>query len=88
MRGSAITSPLARVRFSRVRAAPDATSNRRKAGVPGAALRVMVAPLPRMVRWLWAAITGSPVAPSVGLFTAVRVKVLPGARLMNLAPPA
>src|SRR5262249_10211112 len=51
-----------------VRAAPLATSNRRKAGVPVAALRWIVSPLPTMVRLSLAAMRGRPVGPNVLLY--------------------
>ena len=61
---------------------PAATSKRRKAGVPAAVLRSMTSPLPTMVRSSPAAMTGSPVGPSVVLSTAVSVNVLPAASVI------
>src|SRR5262249_23806335 len=69
-------------------AAPLATSNRRKAGVPVAALRWIVSPLPTMVRLSLAAMRGRPVGPNVLLFTAVNEKGFFAASVMVLAPPA
>jgi hypothetical protein len=53
-----------------------------------AALRWIVSPLPTMVRASLAAMTGSPVAPSVVLFTTVSVKVVPATSVMVFDPPA
>ena len=69
--------------------APAATSKRRKAGVPEAVLRAMVSPLPWMVRLSLAAMTGRPLPlPSLVLFTAVKVKVLPATSVIVFDPPA
>src|SRR6516165_7155866 len=80
--------PPCTVRFWSVRAAPLATANRRKAGVPVAVLRWIVSPLPTMVRLSLAAMQGRPVTPNVLLSTAVNEKVVFAARVMVLEPPA
>src|SRR5262249_21409126 len=76
------TRPPCSVRSVRVRDAPAATSNRRKAGVP--VLGSMVSPWPTMVRLSPAAMTGSPLPPSVVLSTAGRGKAVPAARVIAL----
>jgi hypothetical protein len=64
--------PFCSVRLFNVSAAPLATSNRRKSGVPEAVLRSIVSPLPTMVRLSFFEINGSPVGPSVVLSTEVK----------------
>jgi hypothetical protein len=79
--------PFCSVRFCNVSDPPLATSNRRNAGVPEAVLRSMVSPLPAMVSLSFLAMTGSPVGPSVVLFTAVNWKVVLATSVRVFEPP-
>jgi hypothetical protein len=66
-----LARPLLTVNELSVKVPLEATSSKRKAGVPAAVERAMVAPLPVMVTL--PVMTGRPVPPSVALFAVVRV---------------
>ena len=75
--------PPCSVKFLSVNDAAKKTSKSRNGGVPGAALRSIVAPLPRMVRFpLPVAMAGNPVPGLTVLLAAVSVKVAPASSVI------